>query len=294
MLSVLIAAFTVGHAHLSYGQDGFHNGTEKSYITIGPQACAKSVWLSHSKIPRLVSVNGTTFGFTHQNGPENYTRISYHNADKFVDWTKNSFDVDTRHLFKLELGLPTKFADAILYDSGTLTIRDEDGQLQVESVKAMISCNPSSEVSAIGFDQKTQNFQLPDWLIKPEFSQTKDSANPLIKASIASPEKLVVADRIEDTPAPISLPPTLPLKEYVPSYEVQLAAFREENRVLQHLDELRNIVSYIDSYEPEIQSAENPDIGFVYRLRLTNITDKSVALNLCRRLKNDGVDCFVI
>jgi len=295
-LTILAAVFAVGQADYSHGQEVLGNGSEKNNITIGSESCAEFIWLSHSKIPRLVSVDGKSFGFTLQSGPVNYTRISEYNADEFGDWTRNSFDVSAEHLFELKLSSPRQLAGAILYDSGTLTIRNEDGRLQVESVKATISCNPSWEASVIGFDESTQKFRLPYWLKKPEFTQVKDDVVPFTQAPIVPPENPVLAERVEaapmllqSAPAQLSTAPT----DYSTRYEVQLAAFREEDRALQHLDKLRNLASYIYNYEPEIQSAERPDLGFIYRLRLTGFADKTAALNLCERLKNDGVDCFV-
>jgi len=300
VLSILGAIFIVGHTHISYGQVEFHTGAKKSYITIEPKTCVQSIWVSYSKIPRLVTVDGSIFGFAPQSGPIKYTQVSKSNSDEYEDWTQHKWDIGARHLFKLDLGLPTKVDDTILYDTGILTIRNEDGRLQTESVKALLSCNHFATASAIGFDEVTQKFKMPDWLKKPEYIQSKTLANQTMQAPIVSLDSLALAGTIDgstvatqELPAAMSTPPILPLKGNVLTYEVQLAAFRKEKKAFEHLNDLRIIASYVDSYKPEIQRAKHKSLGVIYRLRLTGVDDKSVAINLCDRLKNDGADCYV-
>lgn len=290
----------MGHAQLSFAQNRPHIETSISYVTIEPKACVQTIWLRRSEIPRLVSRDGDTFGFTERSGPINYTQISKSNLDEFGDWTDHKFENDTRHLFEVELGLPTKIDGSILFDSGTLTIRNENGLLQVEEVKALLSCNSSGELSIIGFEDTSKDFKIPKWLKKPEGFQPQKRIVQPIEPVIVPLESSTLETKTESIIAPdqnssalISAPDTLPPKELVPLYEIQLAAFRQEKKVLEHLNEVRNLASYINSYKLEIQTGKNKELGSVYRLRVTGVTDETTAITLCERLKNDGVDCYV-
>ena len=324
ILAILAIATAVGQSHLSRAQDAAPNAIKENLISIAPKDCALFVWVNNSRAPRFLSTKTEAFGFDAGNEPIKFRRTYSSNADVFGQFSRQDFDDGKGGTYQLHLGTSITAADTILYDTGTWTLPNQDGWLQIESVKAVSTCNPSEDFTQISYDEYSAELRSPDWLKSPSKiqSEMQNESQSEISTNVIAQDPIVVQNIDEATATLTMISPVEPLaydegvqsistndaegfadpKQIepaetldlpLPHYTVQIGAFREQEKAVARFYQLQNELSYLDDLDYELQETTVENIGQMYRLRLTAMPDKSSANALCKRLKNDGVDCFV-
>ena len=311
--AILAMTSVLGHAQMSYGQDNLPNTIEENLFSIAPKGCALFVWINNSKAPRLITTTTHSFGFNSRNEATKLRRLFSSKADALGQFSRQDFDDGTGRQYQLHLGPALTATDTILYETGTWTLQNEDGWLQVESAKAVSACNPATEVTQIRYDELSAGFHPPNWLRTPIDIQSEISTPEIIQelkvvqniieaetplAKVSPVEPLIYDALVPPNDAVIKVDPK-PFERadiigIIPSlYTVQIGAFKKPEQAVTHLYKLRNKLSYLDDLDYALQETTVENVGQLYRLRLTSIPNKSSAIKLCTRLKGDGVDCFV-
>jgi len=300
IITAISLTLTLGQATLSLAQDLPSENFEGELTPLISASCALFVWIDGSETPRLVSSESDTFGFNAQNERTDFKVIYRSDIDDFGQYARQDLDDGSRRLYQLHLGPPKDHGDMILYQAGTWTQPNEDGWLQIETAKAVSSCNLSEGQLDSLFNEENNLIRTPQGVTHPD----KIHIEPLAKEAeaIAPPPVIksappIIIENVETlaevATTPIISPPII--EEITPPspYAVQIGSFRKEDRVLIHLASVRDAAPYIDQYQTEIQTVELDEKAPFYRLRLTALSDRPMAIKLCQRLKTDGIDCFV-
>ncbi len=316
MTAILVLMTVLGLSHISHGQDTVPTVIQDNLISLAPKDCALFVWIDNSKSPRLVSSTTQAYGFNSLNEATQFKRMFSSDSDSLGQYSRQDFDDGKDRLYQLHLGSAVTAADVIFYDTGTWTLQNEEGWLQVESAKAVSACNPLDVVTHIKYDDLSAALIVPNWLKAPNEIQTEMSVNTVIQETVVVQNAdevtfpYVQASPVENwtnnqdvNPLPpnemtIEVQPidSLPAEIFdiaPPLFALQIGAFKKQEQAITHLNQLRNRLPYLDTLNYELQEKTLDNIGQVYRVRLTFIPDKASAVKLCKRLKEDNADCFV-
>jgi len=300
IITAISLTLALGQATLSLAQDLSSENFEGGQTSLASTSCALFVWIDGSETPRLVSSESDTFGFNAQNERTNFKVIYRSDVDDFGQYARQDLDDGSRRLYQLHLGPPADHGDMILYRAGTWTQPNEDGWLQIETTKAVSSCSISDGQLDNLFNKEENIIRTPQGVTHPdkvEVDPPTKTVETITPPPVIKPAPPIIIENVETlaevATAPIISPPII--EEIAPPtpYAVQIGSFRKESRVLVHLASVRDTAPYIDNYKTEIQTAELDEKTPFYRLRLTALSDRPMAIKLCQKLKTDGIDCFV-
>lgn len=261
---------------------------ETTSLSIAPNSCALFIWSDENTWPRVVSTPNAAYSLYNGRAAKELLRVYTSSRDKFGQYARQDFNDRAGQLYQLHLGEALETEDAVFYKSGTWAFPNDAGWIQVASVKAASSCNRSSAETLIDFPPTTSKFRAPDWLKYPRDIEVNMTANEGINPVVAVPPPPSVMAETISAPAPVTTN-----VQILPSYSVQIGAFRDASRVSAHLEHVRNNAPFIDEYIYGIQAARTQDNAALYRLRITDLAERADAVQLCARFQASGIACFV-
>lgn len=187
----------------------------------------------------------------------------------------------------MDAGMPSQLA---LLEAAPEAAPTQVAAVEPQPVPVSEPITPKPVVEAPAPVSDIRPVNLPETL--PPVQATPKAAKPYL-VSIAAAAKAPVSKPMYVKPAIVRPVMATAVPAKGGNFVVQLGAFSSKARVEHGWNASLSRVSWLDGYSPVSTSFKNPDGRTLYRLAISGFSSRIEAVNLCRKMREQGGSCFV-